>query len=220
MMRHLTILLVACSLTLALSGCQTSRPTDAIRDHGDFLFDHGQYAEAADEYTEIVHRYPGDWQAQHRLGVCLMHTNQLPQARSALETAYSARRNDSQVASDLAEVMYRQGDTNRLFALLRERAEATHSTRAYEQLADYAMQAGDPDSAKSALETAIEVDNGKSVDPYLAAADFEQKLGNLDQATRRLRQAYGINPKDPRVNDRLRQMGEVPGPTLALPPGR
>ena len=82
------------------------------------------------------------------------------------------------------------------------------------------MALNDPDSAQVALETAIAVDEGKTVEPYLQAAAFAQRLGDLEMALRRLRQAYGINPYDERVKQRLRELGEVPGPTIALPPGR
>ena len=66
----------------------------------------------------------------------------------------------------------------------------------------------------------IAIDNGQTTDPYLLAASFAERLGDLDLALRRLRQAYGIDPYDENVNDRLTALGEVPGPTLALPPGR
>jgi tetratricopeptide (TPR) repeat protein len=79
---------------------------------------------------------------------------------------------------------------------------------------------GDADSAQTAFETAIVLDEGKTVEPYLQSAEFAENLGDMDQALRRLRQAYGINPKDPRVSQRLRELGEVPGPTIALPPGK
>ena len=70
-----------------------------------------------------------------------------------------------------------------------------------------------------ALETAIRLDGARSVEPYLDAAGFAERLGDIDQALRRLRQAYGIDPRDQRVQQRLRALGEVPGPTILLPPG-
>jgi Tfp pilus assembly protein PilF len=78
----------------------------------------------------------------------------------------------------------------------------------------------DPDSAQVAIRTAIELDDGRSVEPYLVAADLAERLGDLDLAVRRLRQAYGIDSRNDRVRERLRDLGEIPGPTLALPPGR
>ena len=63
------------------------------------------------------------------------------------------------------------------------------------------------------------IDEGRSTEPYIQAAAFAEAIGDMDEALRRLRQAYGINPGDTRVTQRLRDLGEVPGPTIALPPG-
>ena len=42
-------------------------------------------------------------------------------------------------------------------------------------------------------------------------------IGDPDAAVTALRQAYGVNPDDEMVAERLRQHGLVPGPTVALP---
>lgn len=208
-------------LTLAslaiLIGCE--RPIETIRASGDFQFEHGDYAAAAPEYAEITARYPGDWQAHYRLGQSLLEIGKPAEARHALEIAHSRRPHDSHVADALAEAMYQQGDETRLFAFLRERAESTQNVEAYLRLARYAVDLSDPDSAKVALEAAIEFDDGRTVEPYLEAAAFALRLGDVDLALRRLRQAYSVSPRDNRVRQRIRDLGEVPGPTLALPPG-
>ena len=82
------------------------------------------------------------------------------------------------------------------------------------------MAIGDIDSANLAVETAIEIDDGRTPQPYLDSADLAERLGDLELAIRRLRQAYGIDPDDEAISDRLMALGEIPGPTVALPPGR
>ncbi len=67
---------------------------------------------------------------------------------------------------------------------------------------------------------AIVIDDGRGVEPYLAAASFAEQIGDVDLAIRRLRQAYGIDPYHEQVKSKLVAMGEIPGPTIALPPGR
>jgi tetratricopeptide (TPR) repeat protein len=220
MVRTVCLILVLAASAATLAACTTPRPPDAIRARGDLEFKRGNYAAAAEEYGELAERYPGDWRAQHRLGLSLMETGDLAGARRALEIAHTRQPGDVDVADALAEVMFRQEDEQPLFAFLRERAEATQSVHAYRRLARYAMEMGDPDSARRALDTAILIDGGQTIEPYLDAADFAERLGEMDVALRRLRQAYGINPHDRRVRDRLAALGEVPGPTLALPPGR
>jgi Flp pilus assembly protein TadD len=204
----------------SLPGCQSQPPVVSIREDADWHFSRGEFGEAAEKYAEITARWPEDWQAQYKLGLSLTELDRLSEANRALEVAYSLRPRDPDVADALAEVMYRQDEETRLFTFLRADAEASQSVRSQMRLAKYAEKVSDLDGAKVALETAIEFDDGKTVDPYLQCAELYERLGDREQAVRRLKQAYGINPKDPRVLAKLESFGEVPGPTLALPPGR
>jgi tetratricopeptide (TPR) repeat protein len=219
MTRQSPLLLILLSVAL-LTACTGQRPVETIRTSGDRLYNLGDWSGAAEEYELIVQRYPGDWEAQYRLGLARLKLSDANAARNALEVAHSRRPNNPDVADALAEAMFQEGRENELFAFLRERAESTRSVHAYLQVARYAVALNDPDSAQVALETAIAVDEGQTVEPYLQAAAFAQRLGDLELALRRLSQAYGINPYDERVRQRLRELGEVPGPTIALPPGR
>ena len=216
-LRTSAVMFLTSAVVAAVGGCQ--RPIGSIRTEGDLLFDQGEYADAADAYTQIADRYPGDWEGQYRLGLCRLELGEVSAARRALEIAHSRRPSDSNIADALAEAMYQEGDEAGLFAFLRERAESTKSVEAYRRLARFCIELSDPDSARVALETAIRLDGARSVEPYLDAAGFAERLGDIDQALRRLRQAYGIDPRDQRVQQRLRALGEVPGPTIMLPPG-
>lgn len=207
-------------MTALLGGCAASRPVDDIRASADEFYEQGAYAEAAHDYAQIVERYPGDWQGQYQLGLCWLELGEASDARRALEVAQRRRPNDADVADALAKSMYQEGDETQLFTFVYERAQSTRSVRAYRRLAHYSWALHDPDLAQMALKTAIVLDDAETVEPYLDAATFHQGLGNADMARRRLRQAYGIDPFDQRVHDRLRALGEVPGPTLALPPGK
>jgi tetratricopeptide (TPR) repeat protein len=219
-MKHAFSLVLCLLISLALTGCAAHRPTPEIRESGDFHFKRGEYAEAAPEYEEIVARYPGDWDAQYKLGKSLLELGQLPAARRALEIAHTRKPEDERIVDALAEVMFRQGDETELYAFLRGRAAETQAVRDYLRIVRYAMESNDPDSARTAVLTAIELDDGKSVEPYLAAADLAQRIGDMDEVVRRLRQAYGIDPTDERITKRLEALGEVPGPSFALEPGQ
>lgn len=213
------LMIMAMALASVLPGCQTQRPADQIMERGDHLYSRGEYAAAADEYEIVAQRYPGSWQAQYRLGLALTELGRYDEARRALEIAQARRRTDPEVADALAEVMFRQGDTENLFIFLRDQADRRGTVRDYLRLGHYAAEMGDPDTALTAIEFAIEIDAGESVDPYLAAADLAERVGDRQAALRRLCQAYGIDPNDRLVSERIRGFGEVPGPTLALPPG-
>jgi cytochrome c-type biogenesis protein CcmH/NrfG len=205
-------------IAILLGGCNTQRPLETVRTRADLSFDRGDYQAAAREYGEIVERYPGDWEAQYMLGRCKLQLDQPVDARAALEVAYTRRPGNSDVVDALAEAMFRQGDKAGLFQFLRERADSEGTVRAWLRMGRYAAELGDPDSAATAFETAIRLDEGRTTEPYLQAAVFSQQIGDLDAAQRRLRQAYMIDPEDQRVSKHLRELGEVPGPTIALPP--
>jgi len=204
----------------ALAACTAQRPLHVVQTSGDWHYDRGEYEAAAEQYQEIVERSPGDWPAHYRLGLCRLETGDHTEARRSLEIAYAQQPDRTEIVDALAEAMFRQGDETRLFAFLRERAQSTQSTGAYVRLAEYSLELNDYDSANLAIETAIELDDGRSARPYLLGADLAQRVGDREMELRRLRQAYGIDPRHETVNARLRAMGQIPGPTLALPPGR
>ncbi|MCA9295478.1 MAG: tetratricopeptide repeat protein [Phycisphaerales bacterium] len=199
----------------------THRPsTSALLEKGDFAYEYERYDEAARHYGMIVENYPGDWEGQYKLGLTLLELDRPEEARRALEVAMTSRPRDNDIADALAEAIYRTGDEADLFTFLNGQARETQTVYAHTRIARYAMYVGDPDTAKVAMETAIEIDGGRTAQPYLDAAIFAEELGDLDVAVRRLRQAYAIDPNNVEVRRRLIALGEVPGPTLGLPPGR
>ncbi len=208
-------------LVTILGGCATARtPVETLREQGDFEFKRGRFADAALQYQQIVDRYPGDWKGQYKLGLARLETDEPSAARQALEIAHTRRPHNEMVADALAIAMFRMGEKGQLFAFLRQRAEVDATMRSYLRLAHYSRQMGDPDSAQDALNLAIDLEGVRSVEPYLAAADLAEEVGDREEAIRRLRQACWIDPRDERVAERLRALGEVPGLSIALPPGR
>lgn len=219
MKRLVLIALVLVAEACLISGCQTmKRPVTAIRKDAEWHYDRGDWESARNEYSQIVAKYPGDWEAQYRLGQCHLALENPTEAKRALSIAHTRKPDNEKIADALAEAMYQLSEEEPLFSFLNERAKSTQSVHAWLRLAHYSMAVGDADSAKVAVNTAISLDGGTTVDPYLCAADFAEQIGDPDGAVKRLRQAYGIDPTDDRVKKRLMALGEIPGPTLALPP--
>ena len=218
MFKPLRTVVLLC-LSICLFGCSTSRPRPAvaIRVDADRFFQRGNFEEAVKHYAEIVARYPGDWEAQYRYGTCQLELGDAFEARQALEVAHTRRPTHVGIVDALAEAMFQLGDESRLFAFLRERADSMQTVESYLRLARYSMELGDPDSCRKALETAMIMDEGQTVTPFVHAADFAQRIGDLDLAVIRLRQAYAINPFDEMIKNRLRDLGEIPGPSFGLP---
>jgi len=207
-------------ILMLAGGCASLRPVDQIRESGDVHFDRGEYARAAAEYREIVERYPGDWEAQYRYGLCQLELGNAERARTSIKVAHDRRPDDRDIADALAEAIFRTGDAPQLYAFLRSRVDSEGTAHAWLMLGRYSMELNDPDSARVAIDTAIALDPESSVEPYLAAADLAERLGDIPLAVRRLRQAYGLDPRNETIRRRLRGHGEIPGPTIALPPGR
>jgi len=208
---------------LFLAACQGPPPTDSTVKDADFLLLHDRCQEAADLITPVVAANPGSWGAQYAYGRAMLCMNDLKEARHALEIAVARNPNNLDVVFALAECMEKQGDTGKIYLLLRNAGAELRSPQAYVRLAEIAENINDLDSAKQALESAIEFDQGydlkTSTEPYYQMALLQIKLGNQPEALRRLRQAYAINPQDPRVVAELQKNGQVLGPTLGLPRG-
>lgn len=218
MMTRPTIASIGSMCLIVAAGC--SRPLHVVVESGDLSFDHGRYAEAAQEYGEVTSRDPGAWWAHYRLGVCLTEMGKPEEARCQLETAQTLRPGDPRVIDALAAALLAAGDERALFELVRRDAERTGTVEAYLRMGRYCDLVNDPDSAKDAYDRAIELNARLRVEPYLEAAAFAQRLGDLDEAIALLAAAYAVDPKDARVRQRMLELGEVPGPTLAAPPHR
>ncbi|MCE2874937.1 MAG: hypothetical protein LW625_04765 [Planctomycetaceae bacterium] len=214
---------IATPAALFLAACQGPPPTESTVDRASYLVEHNQCQEAADMIKPVVEANPGSWGAQYAYGRAMVCLGDLKEGRHALEIAVARNPNDLDVVFALANCMEKQGDTAKIYMLLRNAGAELRSPEAYVRLAEIAEKVNDLDSAKQALESAIEFDQGydlqKSTEPYYRMAMLQVRLGNQQEALRRLRQAYGINPQDPRVRAELEQRGQVLGPTLGLPRG-
>lgn len=211
---------IAAVVLAASAGCQKGRTTEDLIARGNHAYDYGRYEEAERDFKRVLDRYPGDPAANLGYGRTMEAMGRLEEARMALETASVARPLDLEISLALAEVLYEQRDTERLYQLLRDRAVEQGRVEAWLAMADFALRLDDPDTAQMAIVAALELSGARSADPYLEAARLAERVGNQKEAIRRLRQAYGIAPEDPRVIAGLVEYGEVPGPTIALPPGK
>ena len=67
---------------LAMTACGGPVPTETLRTSADRHVDRGEYEKAAEEYGQIVERYPGDWRAQASLGRCELELGPLDREAS------------------------------------------------------------------------------------------------------------------------------------------
>ena len=224
--RHHTARRIAGVLLISLAafgGCQGVRSTEESIKLGNHYLEFGDWKQASDAFAGVVERSPGNWQAEYGYGVAQANLGDLATARRCLETANDRSPGNMQVIDALASVLGAQGDTKRMYQLLNGAGASLGSPEPYLALAKHAEAIKDDDSALTALRAAIEVDAGvvrpRTVMPYLQLALLQQRLGNQPDAIRRLRQAYGISPNDPRVRQALMAAGIPTDAQTALPPG-
>jgi tetratricopeptide (TPR) repeat protein len=214
------VALGASSIGCESTGDQRSTPPSVkLQKDGDHEFRWGRFESAAGYYERILDREPGNADALEMYGRCMLELDRPSEAAKVFMTATARRPGDRDLVLLLAGAEFQSSEYDRAFQLLRTWAIDNEDADAWLELAGFAMELDDPDTARDAIERAIELEPATAAEAYIAAADLAERLGDETLALRRLRQAYGIDPGDQSISDRLREFGEVPGPTISLPPG-
>lgn len=209
--------LIAASLA-GLAGCSSTRPLPTVKDAGDRAFNQGDFQTAATNYEEFVLRKPGDAAMEHQYARTLLMLNQPGKAISHATIAYDQSPSNSAFADTLAESYLKAGKTEELVRFLRGNTEGRGAVEDYIRLGRFTARLGDADGAELALITAARIDRGQTLAPQLALADFYKSIGNKIDEKKRLRMALFLDPKNFAVSQRLRDLGEIPGPSIALRP--
>ncbi|MFG0282947.1 MAG: tetratricopeptide repeat protein [Phycisphaerales bacterium JB039] len=218
-MRRFCLILAALSLA-ASGGCQQGKgrsPSEVYWD-ANRAFERGDYETAAADYQEYIEVRPGDTEGRLGLGKSLLILGRADEATDHLWVAYDAKPRDDSRADLLAEAMYQAGQTQKLVEFLRERTEQPGRVQDYLTLGRYAALCGLPDEAEPALLTAAKLDRGVSLEPQLALADFYESIGANEMALERYRMALWIDRENEEIKERVRALGEIPGPTFAIIP--
>lgn len=214
----LTGVLVAAAL-LGACAKEGSRPSVLMaEDLGNNALQAGDYAKAERYYTEAVDQSPGRLPARVGLGKALLGQSKAAAARSHLEVALTRDPTNSEVAELLAESMLQAGEVDAMVRLLKTRALDRQRVEDWLRLGRFQAKAHDADGAEVSLLTAARIDKGQTIEPQLELADFYRSIGDNESAFKRLRMAYFLKPQDENVLRRIRELGEVPGPTMALQP--
>ena len=215
------LLFFACGLSAIAVGCATSStPLVVLEQKADHEFEYRRWQQAAEYYGEISRRDPNNEQAHLRYGLSLMEAGQYGRAEGPLLMALALDPGNDETVYALAEVMHQRGEHGKLFTMLRTRALDNRSVSTWMVIADYAQRLDDYDTALEAVRNACSIETGVDPEPYYRAALLLARVNREDEAVRRLRQAYAIEPGHEQVNTLLLEYGEIPGPTLGLAPGR
>jgi len=218
-----TIVIGGLLIAGTLTACHT--PTHLLRQRGERAYQAGEYPAARSNFQQVANRDPSDWMANYYLGRLALNDGRPLAARTYLEAAYAVRNEGPpahpetfDVIDALAEALFQQGDYPRLIGFTDEVIDQFGRVEDYLRKADYLARMGDHDAAVVAYKQAIRTAPSDDPRPYVALADFYDSLGDREAAIVQLRYAYTIAPADPKIADRLRAHGVVPGPTVKLTP--
>lgn len=227
-MTAVTRLMVLVLALAMLGGCVTN---SMLRERGYTAMNQGDWAAAESAFQQAVQRRPEDYVALYYLGLAKLRLDQPLEAQLLLERALTLTEqapDDAQagpvdlrerILDRLSEAYFAQEKFDRLTQFLGEIAETTHAPADYLRLARYQEQIGDLDGASVAYRKAA-LFAGSDPKPYIAVADFYRSINDPANEKIALRYAYHVDPTNPNVNRRLRELGIVPGPTAGLvPPG-
>lgn len=203
-------------MLLASGGCQ--RSLLAVRESGDRHFARAEYVEAEKDYLEYLHRSPGRPEVHQMLGKTYVAMGRPGLGKEHLLIANSLRMEDDEIFASTCEGLYADKQYDELNRLLRARTVDRGRMQDYLLLARYAELQGDKDEAQRALLTAARVDGGMSVQPQFELARLYRSVGDQQRAIERIRMAYFCAPQNGEVIELARQLGQIPGPALGIPP--
>ncbi|HZW10398.1 MAG TPA: tetratricopeptide repeat protein [Phycisphaerales bacterium] len=206
-------------LTIAggLTGCG-ARPVSMVRADANYHYFRGEFAEAQPLYEEVVDRRAAHAEAHYELGRNLLALGRASEAREQMILAYNLEPHNEAYFEGMADAYLAAGDEEALFNALEHQIRDRGSVEDYLRFGKYAQKLGQADEAERALLGAAEIDGGQTPEPQLALADFYRTVGDRENEIRRLRMALWFNPSDAEIEARLRELGQVPGPTFVLQP--
>jgi tetratricopeptide (TPR) repeat protein len=210
-------LMFACLAAAMLVGCG-QRALPAVRESGDRAYRHGDYAAAATDYQEYTDRKPGEAAVELAYAKTLLKLNQPGAAVEHAARAYDQHPTDEDYIETKAQALFEAKKTEELDRFLRGLCQGRGQPADYIRLGRFSQKMGDADTAHTAFRTAARVDGGRSMAPQLALADFYHSIKDAENEMQRLRVCYYLDPKDSQISERIRALGEIPGPSIAMPP--
>jgi len=169
-------------------------------------------------WSEYVDRRPHSNMVEYRLGMVETRLGLYNQAAGHLRIAYDLKPGNLVYLEALCNALIKAERTDSMMKLLRETIDEGETGTGYLRLAHFAKEAGQMDEAQEALILAIAQDQGDSIAPYVAMADFASVIGNTESEIEHLRFALWFDVSDPEILSRLESLGMISGPSLAVDP--
>ena len=207
------------ALSAVLVGCGSQKTIPQVRTVGINAYAEGDYEAARGAYQEIVARQPSGADDHYQLGRTLMALGRLREAREQFNVAASIAPREWTYWLALLDSVYQAGEFDELLSMVRTQVRDRGDWRDAVVLGEYLDKGGLKDEAEEAFTQAVELGGGASAGPYIAQARFYRTIGDQKRELKALRYALSFDLENPAVNTRIRELGQVPGPSLAIVPG-
>lgn len=217
-------LTLAAGLPLGIAGCDAPRVVKqsltltSLKGEGYEALAQGDFVEARRVWGEFVEMRPHSAEGRVGLAKAELGMGNASAAREHLRVARDLEPGNEEYLELLAEAMYQAGDRDALVELLEQETLVGSDPDDYYRLARYLRKMGLVDEAERTLLTAAAIYGDRSPTPHRELADFYRALGDQSAEVERLRMILSFNPEDRTATSRLRELGEIPGPSFAIEP--
>lgn len=208
------------ALAATLAGCDG--PSAArLEVMGDLAYADGRYQEALANYEAALDKQPNDAESHFDRGQALLALERPLEAREAFAVAVDLEPENRAYLDAFIDALVEAGREGRAIELLENRANDALTAEAFIRLGDLLRRLGLPDEARVAYRRAAAVSEGTKPDPYLALAGLYRSLGDAQAELRQLSYALDLDPENVSAQQRVRELGEIPGPSFRqTPPDR
>lgn len=223
MNRKLSITTLALAALLT-SGCginevvKQERELTQLRASADDAFVNRDYERASEDYQAYLDMLPNVAEVRYRLGVSELEQGRLSSAKTHLAVAHDLEPGNTVYTIGYGRAIVEAGNEDELFRFIRNQLESAVTPDTYIAVGEIAWMGGLHDEAERAYRTAVTLAGATSVTPHRELAYFYQSIGDTESEIERWRVVLSFDLKDIEANARLRSLGVIPGPSMALQP--
>ena len=223
-------LLVLASLTLLsgasalLSGCGAIDRTDgelalaSYRANGNEAFVNRDYERASEEYAKYIEIMPNVADVRYRMALSQINLGRVGSAVVNFRVAYDIRPDNRDYAVGLADALVEAGRDDDMNEFIRDLTDSAVTSDDYITVGRVAQIGGLHDEALRAFQLAERISGTESAEPHRNLAGFYRTIGDEANETRHWRMVLSFDVEDAEANARLKDLGHIPGPSLAIQP--
>jgi tetratricopeptide (TPR) repeat protein len=216
----------SCMATLIVAGgCNALPNTNNVA--GVRLYQQGQYAAAMQQFQQALLAEPRNADAYynlaasyHRVGTAQQDRQSLSQAENLYNQCLDRDENHTDCHRGLAVLLVETERSDRAFALMQNwAARNPRSSEARVELARLYEEFGDAETAKTNLQTAVQLDQANAR-AWAALGRLRERAGDAAQALANYQRSLQLNRQQPALAERVAFLqSRVPANFYGAPPG-